>query len=97
MINQQGLVGSAYIRPIYGERWELSLFVPGSGPDGVHRLHAIPPCLRKKVAAIDIASDGITQGLGYRSLHPYLGGKYAYDVYLTRAEVDELVQYLRDR
>jgi hypothetical protein len=97
MTNQQGIVGTAHIRPIYGERWELIIFgvsaaVPAA--ERLHVLHSIPPFLRGKVAALAIASDGVTQGLGYRSLHPSLGGEYMYSVSLTQAEADELLQYL---
>ena len=99
MTNQQGIVGSTHLRPIYGERWELIIFGVPAVPaaERMHTLHSIPPCLRRKVAALDIASDGITQGLGYRGLHPSMGGRYMYEVSLTQAEADELVQYLRDR
>ena len=87
---------TAFITPIHDERWEITLRVPGQPVKGTTlTTHSIPPCVRAKMAALDITGYGDTPGLGWRSFSPQRRGEHFYEVYLTQAEADELAQCFR--
>lgn len=88
-------VAIAHLRPVYGERWKIILLNPTWNTALVRRRLTLPPCLRDKTAALDIAEPGKNiLGLGRRSVTPSRRGAHVYAIHLTRAEYDQLVAAL---
>lgn len=98
MINPPDTHRTVFISPIHGERWCIALRIPEQPTEGAtFTTHLIPPCLRNKMAALNIAGTGYTHGLGWRSSASRPRGGHSYEVYITQAEADELAQYFEER
>jgi|DEB0MinimDraft_6_1074348.scaffolds.fasta_scaffold130550_3 hypothetical protein len=88
---------TAFLAPAHGGRWVIILRVLGQPSKTATRTtSSIPPCLRNKMAALDITAWGDTPGLGWRSFSPQQRGAHSYEVCLTQAEADELAKYFRE-